>query len=374
MGTAYTPGLKVTRNATVTKIRKLPIKGEIAVELGQRVEPDTVVARAYLPGELHTVKIAEKMGLEPVELEGTMKVQKGDAVAKEQVLAMKKTFFGLLTSKAVSPLEGNVEYYAPATGHMGIRAPDRLLEVDAYIRGEISEIFPGDGVAITTRGAMIQGIFGVGGERRGTMRLVVSSPDEPLTPDKVPADCRGQILVGGCVVTTAALQKTIESGGVGVIVGGIVNEDLADFLGYEIGVAITGQEDIDLTMVVTEGFGQMTMAQRTFALLKDLEGKEASFSGATQIRAGAMRPEIIVPMMEEADQAADESVSQLLEMGTSIRVIRVPYFGKLATVTALPPELRETGTGSKVRMLEAKLVETNEIVAVPRANVEIIGA
>jgi hypothetical protein len=314
------------------------------------------------------------MGLEPVELEGALKVQKGDKVTKGQLLALKKSFFGLLTSKALAPVDGTVEYYAKATGHMGIRAPDNMLEVDAYMRGEVSEIFPGDGVAVTTRGALIQGIFGIGGERRGVIRVVVAAPDESLGADKIPADCKGQILVGGSVVTADALRKAIEAGGVGVIAGGILNSDLSEFLGYEIGVAITGQEDVNLTLVVTEGFGVMNMADRTFKLLKDLEGKEASFSGATQIRAGAMRPEIIVPLPEEEAGAAEASVSQLLEIGTSIRIIRVPYFGKLATVSALPSELKEIATGSKVRMLQARLAETGEEVTVPRANVEIIGA
>jgi hypothetical protein len=204
--------------------------------------------------------------------------------------------------------------------------------------------------------------------------MVASSPEEPLTADKIPSDCASQILVGGSVVTADALRKTAESGGVGVIAGGVVNEELSDYLGYEIGVAITGQEDIQLTLVVTEGFGRMTMARRTFDLLGELDGKDASFSGATQIRAGAVRPEIIVPVTTDIAEAVEEEISQQLEMGTSIRIIRVPYFGRLASVTALPPELREIDTGSKVRMLEAKLADTGEVVTVPRANVEIIGA
>ncbi len=373
MGTAYTPGLKVTRRATVTKIRQLPIKGKVAVELGQKVEPDTVVAHAYLPGELHTAKIAQQMGLEPVELEGTLLVKKGDKITQGQVLATKKTFFGLFTAKATAPVDGTVEYFTKATGHMGIRETHKLLEVDAYIKGEVSEVFPRDGVAVTTHGAMIQGIFGVGGERRGIIKVVVTSHGSPLTVDAIPSDCKGNIIVGGSRVGAAALRKAIEAGAVGIIVGGIVNEELADFLGYEIGVAITGQEDIDLTLVVTEGFGQMAMANRTFNLLKELEGMEASFSGATQIRAGAIRPEIIVPTGEKVPEQEIE-VSQQLEIGTNIRIIRVPYFGRMAAVTALPPDLKEIDTGSKVRMLEAKLAHSGEVVSVPRANVEIIEA
>jgi hypothetical protein len=54
-----------------------------------------------------------------------------------------------------------------------------------------------------------------------------------------------------------------------------------------------------------------------------------------------------------------------------VRIIREPYFGKLATVTALPPQLVEIPTGAMVRVLEAE-VEDGKHVVVPRANVEII--
>ena len=46
MGTAYTPGLKVLKNTTVEKDRRLPLKGNVLVSLGDEVTHDTVVARA----------------------------------------------------------------------------------------------------------------------------------------------------------------------------------------------------------------------------------------------------------------------------------------------------------------------------------------
>ena len=61
-----------------------------------------------------------------------------------------------------------------------------------------------------------------------------------------------------------------------------------------------------------------------------------------------------------------------MEEGTLIRIIREPYFGQLATVDTLPPELQVLESGSKVRVLTAKLIETGEIVTIPRANVELI--
>ena len=99
-----------------------------------------------------------------------------------------------------------------------------------------------------------------------------------------------------------------------------------------------------------------------------------TLSGATQIRAGATRPEIFVdgglegaPLVEEEGAEAHQ-----LKPGTRIRIIRVPYFGDLAEVTALPAELTRVESGTLVRVLEAALAASGEKVMVPRANVEIL--
>jgi len=123
--------------------------------------------------------------------------------------------------------------------------------------------------------------------------------------------------------------------------------------------------------MVTEGFGFLNIAARTLELLRTLEGKEASINGATQIRAGVIRPEIIVPLENTpAGEPAKDSAGEL-KIGTPIRVIREPYFGKLAAVTDLPAKLMVVDSGTEVRVLKAKL-EGGEEVVVPRANVEII--
>ena len=67
----------------------------------------------------------------------------------------------------------------------------------------------------------------------------------------------GKIIVGGSNVSGAALRKANQVKAAGVVVGAIIDRDLIDFLGYDIGVAITGQEDIDTTLVITEGFGSI---------------------------------------------------------------------------------------------------------------------
>jgi len=115
------------------------------------------------------------------------------------------------------------------------------------------------------------------------------------------------------------------------------------------------------------------MAGKTFNLLKELEGEQVCMNGATQIRAGVMRPEIIAPR-HKARHAADfseEKVSEGLVPGTPIRIIREPYFGMLAEVVDLPPELQKIETEAHVRIMNVRLAD-GRVVTVPRANVEII--
>ena len=60
----------------------------------------------------------------------------------------------------------------------------------------------------------------------------------------------------------AAIQKARDVGVAAIICGGMDDKDLKDVLGYDLGVAITGSERIGLTVILTEGFGSISMARR----------------------------------------------------------------------------------------------------------------
>jgi hypothetical protein len=373
MGTAYTPGLTVSANTVILKTRRLPIKGEVLVQEGEVVQPDSVVARALLPGILQTVRVAQTLGIEPKQIHSVLKVKEGDTVGKDQIIAETKGFLGLFRGIAKSPVAGTVELISDVTGHVGVRQPPTVIDVNAYVQGRVVKILPQEGAVVETQGALIQGIFGVGGERRGALRMLVSRPDETLTAQHIPNDVAGQILVGGAAVEADAITRAAERGAVGIVAGGIRDTDLIRYLGRDIGVAITGSEDIPLSIILTEGFGAIQMATRTFRLLKSLEGKTASINGATQIRAGVIRPEIIVPLEDPSHlpESPPAREAQTLNIGSAVRIIREPYFGRLGTVVELPPELMEIESGTHARVLKAEL-DDGTIAVVPRANVEII--
>ncbi len=376
MGTAYTPGLTISADSVVRKVRRLPLKGQVLVQVGDAVEPDTVVARTELPGPLTTVRLAERLGVEPREAPKFLLREIGERVQAGEVIAERKSLFGLLTTRVTAPITGTIEFFSEATGNLGIRHLPTPVEVTAYVRGLVVDVLPEEGAVVATRGTFVQGIFGLSGERHGPIAVIARSPDEVVPDSRLSDEHKGKVLVAGALAHWRLMEAAKRVGAIALVVGGVLDTDIKQLLGYDIGVAITGHEQLPFTLVVTEGFGQIAMAKRTFELLASQEGRDASVNGATQIRAGVIRPEIIVPRegrltMEELQEVEKEPlVAGELNIGTPIRLIRAPYFGVLGRVTTLPPEPQEIETETKTRVLEAELV-TGEKVIVPRANVEI---
>jgi len=370
---SYTPGLKVTAFTVVRRERKLPLPGTVLAKVGDAVAAEKVVARTELPGNVQTVNVANLLGVLPEDVRECLVKPVGSPLAKGETFAENRSFFGLFRSKVASPIDGTLENLSVVTGQALLREPPIPVEVDAYVDGTIVEVFPNQGVTVETRGTFIQGIFGIGGETSGELRVLAASPADPLREPSITEKERGCVIVGGSHVNTATLLHAVRMGVKAVVIGGFDDQDLRQFLGYDLGVAITGHEEKGLTLVVTEGFGAIPMASRTFDLLKQCQGRKVSVSGATQIRAGVQRPEIIAPRLTEAagkDGVPDEHPLGL-EVGSLIRAIRQPYFGRLGKVTALPAELTALETEAKVRVLEVDFGNGPRVL-LPRANVEMI--
>ncbi len=371
MAHAYTPGLKVTEGMTIEKERRLPLEGEVLVKTGATVKAEDIVAKADLPGNVQLLNVANLLSVPPEEIAEYMLKPIGEAVSEDEIIATTKGLFGLFKSQARSPIAGTIESISDVTGQVILREPPIPVELKAYTDGTITETIPNEGVTVETYGTYIQGIFGVGGETLGNLVVVANSPSEELTAEQVLPEHKHNILVGGSLVTTDAIQKAVQLGVHGLIAGGIDDADLRQLLGYELGVAITGSEKLGVTLVITEGFGSIAMAERTFALLKQREGMKTAINGATQIRAGVVRPEIVIPLVTEIENIDIDAPAGMLEIGSPVRVIREPHFGKLGRVTELPIELQKLETEAEVRVLQVEF-EDGEKTTLPRANVEAI--
>ena len=372
MSRAYTPALTVDENVKVEKVRELPLPGKSLVELGDRVEADTVVLEAELPGDLTILHMAERIGFDAKEVCKHSSFSKGQRIEKGELLCEIPSLFGLLKSQLHSPTSGSVEFFTELNAHLGLRHESSRLAVSAYIGGEVTAVEDGKSVTISTSASLIQGIFGVGGECFGTILALDAPADLKVDAGALRkhSELKGKVIIGGSSFSKNAIEYAANNGAVGIVTGSIDAATLADYVGREIGVSITGDEDVPTTLLVTEGFGELAMAERVRVLAKKLDGKPASLNGATQVRAGATRPEVIVTN-NSGDSEKSSALAKPLEVGAAVRIIRVPYFGKLAEVVELPQDAELIPSGAKVRVLRARL-ENGEIVSVPRANVELV--
>ncbi|MFQ6605215.1 MAG: hypothetical protein ACE5D8_06640 [Fidelibacterota bacterium] len=372
MAHSYTPGLKVLHETIVHKERRLPLKGEVVVKKGDRVRPDDIVARTDLPGNVQMVNVANILNAEPSDIHDVMLKQVGDTIKKDEFLAESKGLFGLFKSQVKSPVDGTVESISTVTGQVVLREAPIPVSVDAYVEGTVTDVLPEEGVEIKTQAVFIQGIFGIGGESRGNVRVIVENRDDEIRANMITPDMKGEIVVGGSFITLEAYQKAIKLGLAGVVVGGFNYQDLNPILGYTLGVAITGSEDLTTSLIVTEGYGKIQMGHRTFDLLNKYNGKFCSINGATQIRAGVIRPEIVIPLSQE-DLTGDHkeiNASEGISAGSLVRVIRAPYFGRLGIVKDLPSELQKMESETMVRVAEVEI--DGEIITIPRSNLEMV--
>ena len=372
MAHAYTPGLKVLHHAKVEKNRRLPIKGKITKQVGDLLKPDDVVATTDLPGNVQMLKVANVLNIGPADVPDVMLVKEGDKVEKGQMIAETEGLFGFFKSDVKSPIDGTVESISDVTGQVVMREAPIPVEVDAYMSGTVKEIIPDEGVIVETDAAFIQGIFGIGGESRGTMKILVDNREQELTIDLLNESHKGKIVVGGSFVNLETYKKALSLQIAGIVVGGFNYYDLEEILGYTLGVAITGSEDLVTSLIVTEGFGNIRMGSRTFDLLNKENGKFVSINGATQIRAGVIRPEIVIPLQksEIPETSVYQSDDRGISKGSLVRIIRAPYFGKMGEVVSLPPELQQMESETMVRVAEVRI--DSGILNIPRANLEMV--
>jgi hypothetical protein len=372
MGHAYTPGLSVAERTTIRRVRRLPLRGRVHVRPGQAVQAEDVVAEAELPGEIRSINVAGQLGVAPEELPEILLKQQGEPVAKDEPVARTRGLFGLLRSECRSPIDGTIESASSATGQVLIRGRPVALQKLAYVGGTVVDVQEEESATIEVQAAFVEGIFGLAGEAIGQLEIGVASPDDVLDADRVRPEQAGKVIVGGSLVTADAIKAAAEYGVKGIVSGGLNDTDVRAALGYELGVAITGEEQLGVTVIITEGFGRIGMAHATFELLRKHSGRRASINGTTQIRAGVIRPEIIIPLEGMQPQRdSRKNVTGLLEAGTRLRAIREPYFGRLGRCVALPTALGTLASEARARVLEIEF-DDGERALLPRANVELI--
>jgi hypothetical protein len=280
----------------------------------------------------------------------------GDSVQKGEIVAAPSGLLGRLRN-CRSPVDGQI--VAVRNGMILIEAAPETFELRAHLKGQVSNIMPEVGVVISAAGALIQGIWGCGGEAEGVLKVLIDNPDKPLRARAIDVSSHGTLIVGSHISDGEVFKQAIEAKVRGLIAGS-ADASLCPQL-----------EELPFPVLLTEGFGDVPMSSVVFSMLHNNMGREAMISTQTQPRWDVKRPEIIIPLRADGAMPGASLEPQALQEGTRIRGTRAPYLGAIGTVIQLPALSQPIESGARLPVAEIEL-ENRDRVLIPLANLEII--
>lgn len=335
----------------IVRRRVLPTAGELLVHRGDRVIPTDTVAQCSVAGQVRVIDVASALGVDTAKAARQMQVSVGDHVEAGDPLA-KPSVLSWPGIGIVAPFDGTVQDVGD--GYIFLRQDPQPHSLHAHIPGEVVETYPHRGVSIRTTGAYVRGVWGTGGEGEGV--LVVRAPDaaQPLGWEQVSLRHRGAILVGGVLQDPRVLFRAQQFRLGGLIVGSISARLKRICRG------------LDLPLVITEGVGEIPMAEPIFHALHTYHGRPAVISGTPDEEKDA---EVIVPLHTDEEPPTLDTISQPLAEGTRVRLTRSPYLGLLGEIFSLVESPHETSIGTRAKGAIVEL-PSGRRVFVPYVNME----
>ncbi|MBN1484653.1 MAG: hypothetical protein JXA37_08015 [Chloroflexia bacterium] len=382
--TVYYPSLKpaVSPLTMINQVRRLPFAGEVLVRVGNRLEPDQVVARTLIPQRGQRFPVARILGIQASSLPKHLLLEHGADVEAGDILVR----VGRWRQRAWrAPLDGVLSTNEVEQGYLIITPPAHPLELRAHLKGFVSAVEPYHAVTIQTPAALVQGVFGLGGERHGVLRTAVTDETDELLPEMLDERSSLSILVGGALIGAKALARAVELQVRGLVVGGITEESLRLFLGYsgDSDWHIGGrnwsfppnltERSFPLTLLVTEGVGYHPMCSRAFELLTSYDGSEASMDGQTSLhRPQIRRPYVAIPLSRADPEAIAEDEYREINLGDPVRILSHELLGQTGTLVAFLLSTATPALGERQRRAAVRLAD-GQIIEVPLSNLEVLG-
>lgn len=339
----------------IQRERILPVPGRVIARQGQAVSPTDVVAE-YIPAPKHVIlDIAEGLNVSPDRANKLLQHHKGDNVSKGDVIAGPA---GLFQRVVRAPFPGRIKL--AGDGKVLIEAFVSPTGLQAGLDGTVTKIIPGWGVIVETRGALVQGVWGNGKIAYGLMQLILKSPDDELTANKIDISNRGAIVVGGHCQSLEVFQHAARIPLKGIILGSMS------------AALITAASKAPFPVVVLDGFGQYPMNSAAYKLLTTTtKDRNISLHAQAYQASKGERPEIVItlpaPDHLEALLGSDE-----FALEQKVYIVSKPYAAQIGIIKRLLPKPFKFPNGIVAPAAEVSL-ENNELVKVPLASLESFG-
>lgn len=340
----------------LTKIRRerlLPVPGKVLVRQGQKVSTTDVIAEARLNPEHLLLNIARGLGLPDEKADQYLQCKTGMKVDQGDVLAGP---VGMTRRVVRAPRDGKV--IVAGGGQILLELDSPPFELMAGLPGTVVHLIEERGAAIETTGTLVQGVWGNGRLDFGLMIVLLRSPDDVLTHDRLDVSMRGSVILGGFCSDAEAL-KTAASMPLRALVLSSMDASLLPLA-----------ERTRIPIMVIEGFGKRPMNSVAYNLLTTNERREVSVNAQSWDAFNGSRPEIVIPLPANVEPPLPSDTDKFAA-GQQVRLTQAPNQGGVGTIVEIRPGATNLPSGITASAAEVQL-EGGEKVLVPLANLEVI--
>ncbi len=244
----------------------------------------------------------------------------------------------------------------------------------AGLRGRVVSITPRGGVVIESRATVVQGAIGTGSQVVGVLTMWRASLTGATGKLTIPP---GALLVVPGPVNFALLRQASISGVVGLIASSITLRDLEGFLQTDV-IQLLHSTDIEaaqvnlpkISLLFTEGSGNIVMPARAINLLSHYQGSIALLSGATSVKQRIV-PELAIslPPQEAEQHWHPQKPDTTLKVGVRVRICSGDYVGMLGEVDYLFTHQHLFSSGVQARAARLRL-DNGSLLVMPLTGIE----
>lgn len=371
--------IRIEKDIVVRIKRTLKGTGKLNVAVGMQVSPDQIIGTANVSSGFRKINLSELLSSPPADVHKYLVKSLGQRIYRGELLAFKKgTIFGgrkLITS----PTDGVLDFLNPQTGELKMTFLPKKAELPAGVFGIVEAIDETRGlVAIKAQVTRIHGMFGSGRLRDGILH-VLSKRDDLVNKSIITAQFDENILVGGSLIFKDAISSAISLGINGIITGGINAKDYKAMAGGRLIFPKKINNDIGVSIIVSEGFGSIPIGEDIFEVLSAYEGKFVSIDGNSAI--------LDLPSFEskslenikkvqlspsEPEQSFKGNGEGLIEAksGTRVRIIGNSFLGEEGKILSIDRSLTLLPSG--INAILATIETKRRKIQIPIANIEAI--
>lgn len=360
----------------ICKLVKRTLKGPgtILAQKNTEVSPHDVLGHYKLTAGFSKLNIASELNVGPTDVKKYLKKEVGVTIYKGELLALKKNLFG--SKQIIAPTDSIFESLNEKTGEVTLRLIPKEVPLTSGVFGIVEDIDQQRGeLSIKCMSTEIFGIFGTGNEKEGFLN-VISGPGDLVNAAKITAIHRGQILVAGSLVMEDAIKKALTCNVSGIISGGLNMDEYLSMATSLMPSKRVGTE-IGISLVATEGFGLLPMAEDFVQVFKSHNNKFAIINGNMgKILLPSNDPDSILSCRKvslpegQALGARPELGVSEIKTGLKARVIWPPFMGTQGIISRIDetPTILDSGISTYMLTVDTKMRK----IRVPHSNIEII--